>query len=328
MNDKIFKLHNDGFLCDLHCDTLMSFPSPVEVLLGRTKGQTDLPRFIQGGYAGVVLSMYVRPNADDDGEKALERMLQIFYKFLDLAGDKVGLVTSYDDFIKNHCEGKFSVILGIEGLHPFRGKVEKIEEYYNKGVRVFTLTWNNPNEFADSCENAFKSGRDYGLSELGRVAIRTINELGGIIDLAHCSRKTFFETLELSETPPIVSHTGLAWRRNFYRNIADDQLVAIGEKKGVIGVFFIPEYLNPNGNPEIEIDDIVKCYLHIAELAGIDSAGIGTDFDGTNNLPKGITGPQDMGKLTEAFLQYGFDESSTKKILGLNFLRILKLACG
>lgn len=325
MNPKLLGLHRDGFLCDLHCDTLMSFPTPEEILYGRAKGQTDLPRFIEGGYVGVVMSMYVRPSEHNQEELSLNKMLEIFYQFLRIADGKVGLVTCYEDIIKNQAEGKFSVILGIEGLHPLGGSLTKIEEYFMKGVRVFTLTWNNPNEFADSCENSCNSKTDYGLTELGKQAVKLINELGGIIDLAHISKKAFFDVVELSETPPIVSHTGLTFARDFYRNINDDQIRVLGEKGGIIGIFFIPEYLNPNGKPKIYIKDIVKCYEHIANLAGIDAAAIGTDFDGTNNLPYGISGPEHLWKLTKGLLRHNFDELSVKKILGLNFLRILKL---
>ncbi|MGB9561813.1 MAG: dipeptidase, partial [bacterium] len=247
--------------------------------------------------------------------------------FTELARDYARLALSYRDFIENHKNHKLSLLLGIEGLHPFKGRLEKIEEYHKRGVRVFTLTWNNPNEFADSAENAFKNGKDFGLTPLGKECVKLINDMGGIIDLAHSSRRTFFDTIEISKKPPIVSHAGLSSARELYRNIDDKELLALKDKRGIAAVFFIPEYLNPSGEPKITLDDIVKCYKHIVDVAGIDCAAVGTDFDGTNNLPEGIRGAQDIWKLTKSLLESGFDELSVKKILGLNFLRIFKEAC-
>jgi len=325
--EDLLKLHAESPLFDLHCDTLMSFPHPEEIVFGRQKGQTDLPRFIAGGYRGVVMAMYVHPKEEPEAEQDLKRMLEIFFRFLDLAEEKVGLVLNYNDFVENFRSGKLSVLLGIEGLHPFGTNLKKIEEYHRRGVRVFTLTWNNRNKFADSCQDSWECGTDYGLTQLGREAVKLINELGGIIDLAHASKRTFMETLELSSTPPIVSHTGLAFMRDCYRNIDDEQLEALGKKHGVATVFFIPEYLNPSGDSDISLEKVVQGYNHIKELAGIDCAAIGTDFDGTNNLPCGIAGPQDIWKLSAALLNSGFSEADLKKILGQNFLRILKEAC-
>lgn len=181
------------------------------------------------------------------------------------------------------------------------------------------LTWNNRNEIADGVDCTLTNG---GLTPFGVEVIREMNDLGMIIDLSHISERGFWDSINLSKSPIIVSHSNAKKICNHKRNLSDEQIEAVGRNRGVIGINFNPEFLNNQGTATIK--DIIKHIEYISSLAGASTVGFGSDFDGIANTPVDIKGVEDITKIIDELLRLNYAEEDVKKIAGKNFLRIVE----
>jgi membrane dipeptidase len=172
-------------------------------------------------------------------------------------------------------------------------------------MRSMGLTWNDENALSGGASTPKK-----GLTALGAEMITRMEDMGIAVDLAHISEQGFSDALETVKNPPIVSHTAAYALHSHRRNLTDEQIRAIAERGGVIGVCLYPEFLGGT-----KIDTFLRHIEHIRNMGGSESVGIGTDFDGIDTLPEGITAVEDMQKVLDML-----DE----KVIGLNFARVLR----
>jgi membrane dipeptidase len=231
----------------------------------------------------------------------------------------VAPVRAPEEFRKAIAAGRIAAILGVEGGHALEGRLENLDRFYERGVRVLTVTWSNSNELGDSSSDENKPHN--GLSSLGRQAVRRMNELGMIVDVSHSSDRTVFDILDTSLSPVVASHSGIRARRDFNRNLTDEQIRAIGAHGGVIGVVFLPYFLR-EPEDEATIEDVLDCFDHICQLVGPDHAGLGSDFDGFGGALAGLEDVTKMGAIGAGLRRRGFAEGDIVKICGLNFLRV------
>jgi membrane dipeptidase len=244
-----------------------------------------------------------------------------------------------DEFRQVVESGRIAAVLAVEGGHVLEGKLENLERFFERGVRVFTVTWCNSNELADSSSDENQPHR--GLSALGREAVKLMNRLGMIVDVSHAARTTVLDITQASSAPVIASHSGIRALRDFKRNLTDEEIKAIAQNRGVIGVVFLPHFLRggdcqPSGGtairfpssetggctPQSSIEDVLDCIAHICQLVGPDHAALGSDFDGfSGNLP-GLEDVSKMPAIEAGLLARGYPEADVRKILGLNFLRV------
>ncbi len=208
------------------------------------------------------------------------------------------------------------LLLGAEGAHFLGHKdiLSRLEQAFNKGLRLLGLTWNYNTCLAGGCLDGG------GITALGKQAIAFANQNGLILDGAHLSAQSLSEMIELSEQPIIVSHTGCTALAPQYgrRNLDDQQLKMLAQAGGVAGIYFVPNFLG--GTPSLE--RIVEHIEHAVTVAGIDHVAIGSDFDGTE-LPPDIKGIEDLPLLLQKLRQRGFNDEDIAKIAGQNWLRIL-----
>ena len=197
------------------------------------------------------------------------------------------------------------VLRSIEGGDCLNGDLSRLDYFYKRGVRAMGLTWNNENPLSGGADSPEK-----GLTPLGILAIKRMEELGIAVDLAHISEKGFWDALEVIKKPPIVSHTAANALYPHRRNLTDGQIRAVAARGGVIGICLYPVFLGCAA-----LETVARHIAHIRNVGGEDCVGIGTDFDGIDSLPDGISGVEDMPKLFEML-----DE----KTIGLNFARVLR----
>jgi membrane dipeptidase len=174
---------------------------------------------------------------------------------------------------------------------------------YRLGVRLLTLTWNQRNQIADGIG---ESRTGSGLTEFGLKVIDEMNDLRMLIDVSHLSETGFWDVIKKSNDPIIASHSNCYALCPHLRNLKDEQIKAIADKGGVIGITFVP----------------------IVEKVGVDYVGLGSDFDGTDGLPLGLEGVDKIPNITEELLDRGYKEREIEKILGGNFLRVFKEVVG
>jgi membrane dipeptidase len=148
-----------------------------------------------------------------------------------------------------------------------------------------------------------------------------MNELGMIVDVSHSADKTVFDILEVSAAPVIASHSGIRARRDFNRNLTDEEIRAIGAHGGVVGVVFLPYFLR-EPESEASVEDVLDCIDHIVQLVGPDHAAFGSDFDGFGGALRGLEDVAKMPALTAGLRRRGYAGPDIEKIAGLNFLRV------
>lgn len=213
--------------------------------------------------------------------------------------------------------GRIAAILSIEGGEALEGKISNLKYFYQKGIRLITLSWNYENEICDGiCEE-----RGRGLTNFGIKAIEEMNRLGIIIDVSHISQKGFWDVIEHTSKPITASHSNVFELKNHKRNLNRRQIEAIIKNNGCIGINFYTEFLS---DKKSSITDILRHIEYILALGGENNIGFGSDFDGMNSLPDGISGVGDMAKLPEEMLKIGYSENLVKKITHKNFLRLFK----
>lgn len=148
-----------------------------------------------------------------------------------------------------------------------------------------------------------------------------MNELGMIIDVSHINEAGFWHVLELSSQPILASHSCAYALCPHPRNLTDEQLRALSRKGGIVGVNFYPEFLTKEA--EANLLDVVCHIRHIAEVAGVDAVGLGSDFDGMDSTPKGLEGANNYEALVQALSHAGFSKAEIEKITYKNFMRFL-----
>lgn len=259
-------------------------------------------------------------------------------------------VKQYEDVHTAKSSDKVGIIFGLQDGVAFENDLTRLLLLYRFGVRIIQPTYNLRNLLGDGClepDNA-------GLSKIGKDAIARMNELGILVDLSHCCRKTTMEAITISSKPVAFTHTGCAAIHDHPRNKTDEQLRALANKGGVAGIYFMP-YLRPSGQQTSE--DVIRHLDHAIQVAGEDHVGIGTDgsispLEFTPEYLKahqediearrkaGIGAPGEtmdvhlyvpqlntarrFETLADILLQKGYSQAQVEKVIGGNFARLFK----
>ncbi|MCD6417311.1 membrane dipeptidase [bacterium] len=314
-------MERTNYYTDLHSDALFSVKRGKSLTERRRRGHFDLPRMIEGGIWCEVLSIFIHPYwyRQERWWEKVEGQIRILKEAVDSAPDEWNQAKSYSDFLKNIQNGKRSLLLEIEGLHPIEDDPDRIEYLWNAGVRIFTLTWNNSNKFATSAADAQK-GEDAGLSELGRDIVEKIVQMGGIIDLSHASDRTFFDVVDMGISP-ILSHSCVREIKKNFRNATLDMIKTLGKIGGIIGVNLFPGFLSSKKYTDVSSDDVVDHIEAIISAGGEDVCAIGSDFDGVKYLPADIPDASKFFVIAETMEKRGFSKNLIDGVMGSNFLK-------
>lgn len=210
-------------------------------------------------------------------------------------------------------------ILSIEGGEALEGSLERLEEYADEGVRMIALTWNYPNEIGTPAAESSEGG----LTQFGRRLIGRMNERCVLCDVSHLNEAGFWDVMELSALPPVASHSCVRELCNHRRNLWRDQVRAIIDRQGFIGVNFYPRFLY-DGNPaNVTVQTVVEHIDELMQMGAVDCVGLGSDFDGIELHPIGLNSPADVPAIFDALRARGYDEEALCKIAGLNYYRVL-----
>ncbi|GHV09558.1 peptidase [Clostridia bacterium] len=228
----------------------------------------------------------------------------------------VQTVTRHSGLAAVRAKGGFGMLRAIEGGECLDGDVRRVDEFRRRGVRCLGLTWNNANALSGGAKTP-----DVGLTDFGREVIDRLENRGMLTDLAHISRAGFWDALEVARRPPIVSHACAAALCAHPRNLDDAQLRALAAKGGVIGIALYPDFLSEDCHADI--DRVAAHIIHVYRVAGRESVGLGTDFDGIDTLPDGINDVSDMPKLYDALRACGMKSGDADLVMGGNFYRVI-----
>jgi len=299
---------------DCHCDTLSRIKHHDE--LNKNGFHWDIERAGRYGAYIQVMASFADDDFRNNPASVMSAQLEKALAFEMEHPDRLKLIRSASDLHKAEKGGVFG-ILGAEGAELFRGRIDELERWYRKGLRIVTLCWNYDNEVCDSVAGRRTHG---GLSRFGKKFLERMQELGMVIDLSHASDETFEDVTSFVRMPVVASHSNCRALCSHPRNLTDLQIRRIAEKDGVIGINFYACFLNDSG--KAEISDILRHIEHIAGLVGTRYIGLGCDFDGASPMPEGITGAESLSKLFEALARANYTEQDIRMIAGGNFLRV------
>jgi len=256
-----------------------------------------------------------------------DSVIDFLYSLEKKADGKVGLVRTYQDLKHNLQEGILSVVLHLEGVAAIKEDLSDLEEYYANGLRSLGLVWSRPNVFGCGVPFRFPHSPDTGpgLTDAGKNLVQECSRLGIMIDLAHINEKGFWDVAELSDAPLVVSHAGVHAICPSTRNLTDEQIDAIGESSGLVGISFAPVHTRSDGQRELDtpLTEIVRHIDYVVERIGLDHVAFGSDFDGTE-MPQELHDVTGLPKLIQALREKGYDRDSLERIAYENWFRVLR----
>jgi membrane dipeptidase len=242
-------VHNSSIVIDTHADTPQRFVDEhwnfTDPLNG---GMLNYDSAKKGNLDAQFFSIWVDPSQYPANASA-RRTLDLIDGTLEQvrrAPNKLALCVTADQIIAAHQQGKFAVLMGIEGGHSIENSLGLLRDYYRLGVRYMTLTWSNTNDWADSSGDIDDDTVTHhnGLSPFGKKVVAEMNRLGMMVDISHVSDKTFWDVIEITKAPIIASHSSARALTQAPRNMTDDMLRAVAKNNGVVMVNFFPAFID------------------------------------------------------------------------------------
>lgn len=321
-------LHRRSIVIDAHCDTaLLAAEGKYNLAERHGDHHLDFPRMREGGVTAQIFAVFVEPRYLP--AQATRRALQVIdavYRQVDASEGSARLITRTADIEAAKADGALGVILGLEGAEALEGDLGVLRMFYRLGVRNIGLTWNLRNQAADGVAEARTGG---GLTTFGVALVEEMNRLGIVADIAHLSPAGVEDVLAISQSPVIASHANARAVCDHRRNLTDAQLEKIARNGGVVGVTFVPAFVDATDGGAT-LQRILDHIDHMVRVMGDDHVGLGSDFDGFFGEEKtvGLEDVSRMPAITAGLLERGYSEASVEKILGGNFLRVFRQVVG
>ena len=332
----------------------------IDLTKPQPRFHTDIPRLRKGNVGAQFWSAYVPASTGHKGTAARTTLEQIdvIHEMAARYPDTFEMAYTADDILRIRKSGKIASLIGVEGGHSIENSLGVLRDLYRLGVRYMTLTHSESLDWADSCSDAPKA---HGLSPFGEDVVREMNRLGMLVDLSHVSPETMRAALRVTKAPVIFSHSSARAVADHPRNVPDDVLKLVKQNNGVVMVNFYSGFLVPEGAratkrmfevarelrkkyaeddakfeeairawskendyPAGTVQTIVDHIDHIVKTAGIDHAGLGSDFDGVPRLPHQMDDVSCYPLITQELLNRKYTKEQIHKILGGNVLRVLR----
>jgi membrane dipeptidase len=333
----------EGYDKAIVIDSLAS-PGPFN-----TPGATDQP-LTDEMIRNVKLSGITAVNLTVSGSRISDTFARMGYweRELQAHPDVFLKVYTAADIERAKASRRLGLIYGFQNATMLEGDLDNLQLFYNFGVRIIQLTYNDRNLLGDGCLEPANAG----LSRFGRDVVARMNELGILVDLSHCGDRTTADAIAASSQPVAITHSGCRAVYDHPRSKRDEELRAMAEKGGVIGIYLMP-FLNPRGQPTS--DDLVRHIEHAVRVCGEDHVGIGSDLSITPHVVtpeylerhrrfvaerqrRGIAAPREeellfvidlnsprrLELIADKLLARGHRESRVEKIVGLNWLRLFR----
>ena len=340
-------------ILDMHCDTITRLFHEAEKnkqsgeSLRENFGHLDLVRMKKSGYLLQNFALFVNQSKYPEVWKQVQQYAHFYQEEIAKNADLIALVLAYEDIARNQAAGKMSAFLTVEEGAVCEGKIERLQELYDMGVRMMTLTWNFENEigFPNTVMRNLPDDK-HGLTKKGKQFVYEMQKMGMIVDVSHLSDAGFRDVCANTTKPFVASHSNARVQAGHVRNMTDEMIRGLAERGGVMGLNFCPDFLFwefgelPEDEKEIErltaehevtkaahkglyLQDVVRHAKHIENVGGIEVLGLGSDFDGIPLNPS-LKGVQDMGQLWDALHKGGFSQDKIDQIFSGNVLRVYK----
>lgn len=328
------RLHRRSFVLDLHTHGPGFVPQPFRAVWRgvtvRGPAEVGFGALRPAGVDAVVAKavgdpIVTRWYVGRSPWQAVEAQLALIERQAGDAGARV--VASVDELVRARDDAVPAVVLGVEGADAAGDCVDRVDAWYERGVRVVVLVHVGDNELGTTClpwqryagPLPVRRHASPGLSPTGARVVERMQQVGVLVDVAHADRDTLLGVVDAATAPVVSSHTGARALQDFPRYLADDELRAIASTDGVVGLW--PYRTRRFGVRDI--GDLVGHARHVADTVGPQHLSVGTDMNGVPGVMAGYRDETDLPKVTTALLAAGFDEGEVEGILGANALRVL-----
>jgi membrane dipeptidase len=331
----------------------------VNLAVRQPRLMTDVARLRSGAVGGQFWAAYVPTTTMDSGGGAhpavyaLEQ-IDLTRRLCARNSAAMGLATTAAAVERNFAAGKVSCLIGLEGGHAIENSLGALRMFAALGVRYMTLThWRSLDWAVASTDTAHR-----GLSDFGRQVVQEMNRLGMLVDLSHVNDQTMSDALHASRAPIIFSHSSARAIAHHARNVPDSILSQVAANGGIVMVNFNPGFISEavrvyddsmnswaralrtagadsatradsmrawsSRAPHATLAQVADHIEYIRRMAGVDHVGLGSDFDGIDEVPQGLEDVSKFPDLIAELLRRGWTEADVKKVAGLNILRVLR----
>jgi membrane dipeptidase len=340
---------------DGHNDTLLAYfqakrGESASFFERSEQGHIDYPRALEGGLAGGFFAIFspgpsfkleelLEPTQDGfrvplspprDHQGALQdtlKMAATLHRWARESQGRLRVVRTVQDIRDCMAAGVMAAILHLEGAEAIGPDLDALYVLFEAGLRSLGPVWSRQNVFATGVPFRFPAGPDIGdgLTPVGKDLVRACNELGVMIDLSHITEKGFWDVAKLSTAPLVATHSNAHAVCPVPRNLTDDQLAAIRDSDGMVGLNFAVGFLREDGGRDADtpLSVMVRHIDHLVEHLGIDRVGFGSDFDGAT-IPVAIGDVTGLPKLLAALKEAGYDDAALRKLAHENWHRVLE----
>jgi len=345
---------------DGHNDTLVHFYLPERgggrsFLARSEKGHLDLPRAREAGFGGGFFAIFVpSPTVDysvspkpdllirtengyevkladpidfDYAYEFTNEVITSLFRLEEAAEGAIKVVRNVEELVDCLGQNVLAVVLHFEGAEAIDPELHHLEAFYQLGLRSLGITWSRPNAFGCGVPFKYPASPNIGpgLTEAGKELVCACNDLGIMLDLSHLNEQGFWDVAKLSAVPLVATHSAAHALTPRTRNLTDEQLDAIGDSNGVVGVTFTIHDLRPDGGLEgdVPLAALVRHIDYIAQRIGIDHVAFGSDFDGAT-IPKELGDVTGLPRLLGALREHGFDDAALRKLTHENWIRVLR----
>jgi membrane dipeptidase len=323
--------------------------------------QTDLARLKEGKVGAQYWSVYVPSNPDEpEAVQQVIEQIDVTKRLIARYPEGLRYAETADQVERAMADGKVASLLGMEGGHSIGSSLAVLRQLYALGARYMTLTHNSNTPWADAATDNPKFD---GLSPFGMDVVREMNRLGMLVDLSHVSEATMMDALDVARAPVIFSHSGARAINGHPRNVPDSVLARLAENGGIVMVVALPGFLNEdrrqwfakrsaeearlkallqgqpatvtatmdawdkaNPEPATTIQHMADHIDHIRKIAGVESIGIGGDFDGMPSGPVGFEDVRGYPLLFAELARRGYSQVELELIASRNAMRVLRAA--
>jgi len=231
-----------AIIIDTHADTpQMMLDEGYDLARPDSPFMVSIPKMRQGHLGAEFFSIWVDVGWPKQEliHRALD-LIDVVYEQVGRHSDVLAVATTADEIVRLRLQGKFAILMGVEGGHIIQDDLRALDIYYRLGVRYMTLTHAANTEWADSCGDKPKWN---GLTDFGKQVVERMNRLGMMVDISHVSDKTFYDTLDVTKAPVIASHSSCRALCDVPRNMTDDMIRALAKNGGVMNINYFPGFL-------------------------------------------------------------------------------------
>ncbi len=329
-------------------------------LRSKTPGHTDFARTKAGMLGGQFWSVYIPGEIKDSGYARVQlEQIDVAKRIIERYPERLQFCPTALCLRQAFADGKIGSMLGMEGGHAIENSLGALRAFYDLGARYMTLTHNVTLDWADAALHTPTHG---GLTRFGEEVVREMNRLGMLVDLSHVSPATMSDALNVTESPVMFSHSSARAITNHPRNVPDSILARLPRNGGVVMVTFVTSFISQKRNdhgaartakqadlrrmyptdaarvtnelnawdaanppPKVTLAEVANHIDHVRKVAGVDHIGIGSDFDGIDDVIEGLEDVATFPALFTELARRGWTEADLRKLAGENILRVIEM---